>query len=572
MATVSDDIETRDYERIPKCISLEEVHTHSPNLHTQCNSLSRLTDSFEPFITPTISAVFSLLTNTDEDETRMRVLQSLAVVLQRCRHQLSTVALNADGSPGLGWEIAKVLFQLWEEATDHHLYQVCLVGNISSLVESMGKSVGASVTDGNANEICLLNPLCQIIATCSDVTNPAHVYLLDDSVLLWKRVVRQLDAPQIPILNVYPRTISLIENVGSEVVRDVMAVLRSYLLVIPDLFFPGSKQVPLVAMATTSPAVASAAESIGQTHVYNLCERLVQALAAWKDSGCKLIVDFIDCALVIGGVGVARGPMRSVVVAMATRMLAENQSDGTDVLVSFSLILARIAVQLPTEDLCSILAEAVVATKNIQIQNDTQNGPVNVASGVEGDRSAAARATMDSFANTSSHATHPGAKRIPTHINTQEEATSYGLCVLLKGWVRRLDQTSSYHSRKLIGLAAPVVLELVARRDAQVLAEEFPMVIDALVSIFGSLANENGSDDCLVMNNDLDTWAPEPGELGETSRERLMQHNDAVYRMSLKNTIQTRMTGLANTDQNGFQNLLSTVSPPVQKQFAELMQ
>eukprot|EP01134_Creolimax_fragrantissima_P002217 CFRG2217T1 len=523
--------------------------TANSALRVLIDSVAFRSDSFQDFITPTVGAVFSLLTDMEEDETRMRVLQSLAVILQRCRTQLNAVALNSDGSAGLGWEIAKVLFRLWGEAEDHHLYQVTLVANITSLVESMGSSVGAILPNRGDEDSSLVTPLCTIIAVCTNMSSPAHVYLLDDSVLLWKALVRQLDTANVQLVGLFRRAIDLLESMGTEIVRDVMAVINSYLLLIPEMFFPDYAQTSVqtsgqthastslirAAIAPTPLVVAQAALSCGQTNISILCDRLVQALDAWKDSGCKLVVDFIDNAIISGGVGVTRGPMRAIVVAMTTRLLAEFSHDGNDIVVAFSSVLARISVQLPVEDLCSILTDAILNLKNT---NTSASGKANT---------------------------------MPAHINTAEAAATYGLCMLLKGWVKRLDRTSGYHTRKLIGLALPVVLELVAVRDVGVLRDEFPATIDAIVSIFVSVANETGSDDCMTIKDDPDAWAAEPGELSETSRERLLKQNDAVYRMSLRTTIQARMASLAQSDQNGFRQLLSTVSAPVQKQFSEFM-
>jgi hypothetical protein len=62
----------------------------------------------------------------------------------------------------------------------------------------------------------------------------AHVYLLEDGLLLWISLLQAAVQPTDALLSLFPRAVQLLEG-GSESVRDVMRVLDLYLALYPQV-------------------------------------------------------------------------------------------------------------------------------------------------------------------------------------------------------------------------------------------------------------------------------------------------------------------------------------------------
>lgn len=70
--------------------------------------------------------------------------------------------------------IARCLPSVWAESEEHSLLQVAVVDALKNFVESLG------TTSTHIYDFAI-----PMIRFCVDLSNPAHVYLLDSALELW---------------------------------------------------------------------------------------------------------------------------------------------------------------------------------------------------------------------------------------------------------------------------------------------------------------------------------------------------------------------------------------------------
>ncbi|KAJ3157527.1 Importin-11 [Geranomyces michiganensis] len=137
-------------------------------LHTVVDDFGFQVEVFEPYVEPVLSALAALLTEVDGVECLGGVVGCLSGIVERLQDVVAPYVPR----------LMQILPELWRLAADQQMFRGSILHIFSKLVVSL-----------RADSEQLHPVLIPILAYSVDVTNPAHVYLLDDGLDLWHAVV-----------------------------------------------------------------------------------------------------------------------------------------------------------------------------------------------------------------------------------------------------------------------------------------------------------------------------------------------------------------------------------------------
>ncbi|KAI8326315.1 ARM repeat-containing protein [Martensiomyces pterosporus] len=163
---------------------------------------------FAPFLGQSIERITQVLGDVALAESRMRIVNFLGVIVGRMQGQIVPFAES----------VVQLLPPLWQSAAGENLYQTAILSLVSRLVEALGPQSAA--LHG------LISPLIQHSV---DLTDPAHVYLIEDGIELWLALIRnasQLDQSLMSLLHYTPGLLQY----STETLKHVLKVIEGYVL------------------------------------------------------------------------------------------------------------------------------------------------------------------------------------------------------------------------------------------------------------------------------------------------------------------------------------------------------
>uniref|UniRef100_A0A672V8B2 Importin-11 n=1 Tax=Strigops habroptila TaxID=2489341 RepID=A0A672V8B2_STRHB len=128
------------------------------------NDFEFRTDQFLPYLESMFTLLFQLLQEVTECDTKMHVLHVLSCVIERVNMQIR---------PYVGC-LVQYLPLLWKQSEEHNMLRCAILTTLIHLVQGLG-----------ADSKNLYPFLLPVIQLSTDVTQPPHVYLLEDGLELW---------------------------------------------------------------------------------------------------------------------------------------------------------------------------------------------------------------------------------------------------------------------------------------------------------------------------------------------------------------------------------------------------
>lgn len=122
------------------------------------------TDQFLPYLETMFTLLFQLLQQVTECDTKMHVLHVLSCVIERVNMQIR---------PYVGC-LVQYLPLLWKQSEEHNMLRCAILTTLIHLVQGLGAD--------SKNVYPFLLPVIQL---STDVSQPPHVYLLEDGLELW---------------------------------------------------------------------------------------------------------------------------------------------------------------------------------------------------------------------------------------------------------------------------------------------------------------------------------------------------------------------------------------------------
>lgn len=182
--------------------------TAANTLKTAIDDVDFNLDDFLQFLDESFGSLFHLLKCTQDCDTKMHVLNVLSLLIQRIGDRVKPFATS----------LSLYLPELWQESGDHNMLRCAIVSTVTHLVEGLG------VLSRNMYPFLL-----HLIHLSTDITQPSHVYLMEDGLDLWHNVLVNASCMTPELLHLFVNMPALLD-LGSENLRTCFAIIESYVM------------------------------------------------------------------------------------------------------------------------------------------------------------------------------------------------------------------------------------------------------------------------------------------------------------------------------------------------------
>uniref|UniRef100_A0A673ZFU7 Importin-11 n=1 Tax=Salmo trutta TaxID=8032 RepID=A0A673ZFU7_SALTR len=153
------------------------------------------------------SLLFQLLQQVTECDTKMQVLHVISCVIERVNIQIR---------PYVGC-LVQYLPLLWKQSEEHNMLRCAILTTLVHLVQGLGAE--------SKNLYLFLLPVIQL---STDVSQPPHVYLLEDGLELWLVTLENSPAITPELLRIFQNMSALLE-MSSENLRTCFQIVNAYI-------------------------------------------------------------------------------------------------------------------------------------------------------------------------------------------------------------------------------------------------------------------------------------------------------------------------------------------------------
>ncbi|XP_061623800.1 importin-11 [Phyllopteryx taeniolatus] len=172
------------------------------------------TEQFLPYLESIFGLLFQLLQQVTECDTKMQVLHVISCVIERVNTQIR---------PYVGC-LVQYLPLLWKQSEEHNMLRCAILTALIHLVQGLGAE--------SKNLYPFLLPVIQL---STDVSQPPHVYLLEDGLELWYVTLENSPAITPELLRIFQNMSALLE-LSSENLRTCFQIVNAYLYLSPTEF------------------------------------------------------------------------------------------------------------------------------------------------------------------------------------------------------------------------------------------------------------------------------------------------------------------------------------------------
>ncbi|XP_036704106.1 importin-11 isoform X2 [Balaenoptera musculus] len=165
------------------------------------------TDQFLPYLETVFTLLFQLLQQVTECDTKMHVLHVLSCVIERVNMQIR---------PYVGC-LVQYLPLLWKQSEEHNMLRCAILTTLIHLVQGLG-----------ADSKNLYPFLLPVIQLSTDVSQPPHVYLLEDGLELWLVTLENSPCITPELLRIFQNMSPLLE-LSSESLRTCFKIINGYI-------------------------------------------------------------------------------------------------------------------------------------------------------------------------------------------------------------------------------------------------------------------------------------------------------------------------------------------------------
>ncbi|XP_075979349.1 importin beta11 [Anticarsia gemmatalis] len=175
-------------------------------------------EQFAPYAHHAIAALYELLVESEECDTKMHVLHVVSYVMERCG-----ACVARGGGTGA---LFSYLPQLWAHAAQaaHNMLRAAALSALVHLLKA----------------VCECPPnirpwMLNVVNESTKLSEPAHVYLLEDALELWLAILETSTAADAPMLQLADNLYPILEQ-SSEHLRIVVYIMQAYTLLCPEEF------------------------------------------------------------------------------------------------------------------------------------------------------------------------------------------------------------------------------------------------------------------------------------------------------------------------------------------------
>ncbi|XP_054042582.1 importin-11 isoform X4 [Rissa tridactyla] len=271
------------------------------------------TDQFLPYLESMFTLLFQLLQEVTQCDTKMHVLHVLSCVIERVNMQIR---------PYVGC-LVQYLPLLWKQSEEHNMLRCAILTTLIHLVQGLG-------TDSK-NLYPFLLPVIQL---STDVSQPPHVYLLEDGLELWLVTLENSPCLTPELLRIFQNMSALLE-LSSENLKNCFKIINAY------IFLSSSEFLQMYA-ADLCRSFCELLEDItteGQVQVLKVVENVLKVNPVLGPQMFQPLLPSIFKGILDG----ERYPVvMSTYLGIVGRVLLQNAS-------FFSLLLSQMACELGQE-------------------------------------------------------------------------------------------------------------------------------------------------------------------------------------------------------------------------------
>ncbi|KAG7491028.1 importin-11 [Solea senegalensis] len=165
------------------------------------------TEQFLPYLESIFGLLFQLLQQVTQCDTKMQVLHVISCVIERVNIQIR---------PYVGC-LVQYLPLLWKQSEEHNMLRCAILTTLIHLVQGLGAE--------SKNLYPFLLPVIQL---STDVSQPPHVYLLEDGLELWLVTLENSPAVTPELLRIFQNMSALLE-LSSENLRTCFHIVNAYI-------------------------------------------------------------------------------------------------------------------------------------------------------------------------------------------------------------------------------------------------------------------------------------------------------------------------------------------------------
>lgn len=201
-------------------------------------------DNFLPYAPVTLDRLMALVQEVELPETKMALLNTISVVVERLEHNVhpsinlnhpSLLANNTQITPYAN-SIINLLPPLWEQSGSEHLMKQAILTLLARLTNAMK-------AESRTFHVSFL----PIIQSAIEPGSETQVYLLEDALDLWSSIVAQTPSEHTP-----PELLALLQyllplfTMESETLRKAIEITEAYLLLAPAAVLADTFRQPML--------------------------------------------------------------------------------------------------------------------------------------------------------------------------------------------------------------------------------------------------------------------------------------------------------------------------------------
>ncbi|KAJ2882355.1 hypothetical protein FB639_002410, partial [Coemansia asiatica] len=166
-------------------------------------------DQFKLYLQPSIEAMTGVLGDVTMAESRMRIVNFMSALVCRMQREIIPFAET----------ILQLIPPLWQSALQENLYQTTILSLVTKLVEALG-----------VHSTAIQHFIAPLVQHSIDLSDSAHVYLIEDGLELWLALVRNSSALDPSICELLKSIPGLLQY-STETLKKVLKIIEGYILI-----------------------------------------------------------------------------------------------------------------------------------------------------------------------------------------------------------------------------------------------------------------------------------------------------------------------------------------------------
>lgn len=213
----------------------------------------------QPYATPLLQSLMSLIAETELSETKMALLETVRVAVTKLEGHIEPYAGG----------IMSMLPPLWAESGEEHLMKQAILTMITAIVNSLGQK-----------SLSYHAAILPIIHDSVQPESEAIVYLLEEALDLWTAILQQTPTNQAsPELLALSQSLLPLLEIGSDLLRQIFELVESYTILSPATVLSPAFLPPLLTSMKSLLSMLSSSRARDASLAPHVLENLIATIS-----------------------------------------------------------------------------------------------------------------------------------------------------------------------------------------------------------------------------------------------------------------------------------------------------